>query len=340
MEKIKVGLCGYGPMGRMHAQMLHRMEEVDLVGIGEVQEDLRAKAAAELGVRTFESGEDLIDAGIAEVVYVVTPTYLHGPLAIRALEQGAHVFTEKPMGLDPEVCAAMIAAAERNERFLTVGQVLRFWPEYIYLRDAIADGRFGELRGLSMVRTGGASFGYQGWYLDEKRGGTQIFDRHMHDTDLVVWLFGLPKAVSVWGRETEKSGILHSYSRYIYDRDTAIFAEGSADFPRGFPFTMAYVAVFDHGAIEYSNRTKPTLKAYPEGKEPETPELPNPLGDLDVGLNITSAGPYYLEDVYFLDCVRQGRKPEVVTPESARDTVRVVRAEMRSARANAPVEIA
>jgi predicted dehydrogenase len=184
-----------------------------------------------------------------------------------------------------------------------------------------------------MTRIGGVSIGFERWFLDEKRGGMQIFDRHIHDTDLVVWLLGVPEAVQAFGVEKDprtEGGIIHSFTRYLFP-GLAISAEGSADLPAKFPFTMGYRAVFDTAAIEYSSRQTPTLKLY-TGGEPETPELPQPLGTVQSGLNITAASGYFLEQVYFFDCVRKDRRPQIVTPESARDTIRVVRAEIRSAR--------
>jgi predicted dehydrogenase len=330
---MKVGLCGYGPMGRTHAQLITKHDGVQLVAVADVQADLRARAQTEMGVQTFESGEALIDARIADVVFVCAPTYLHAPLTIRALNVGAHVFCEKPMGLNPTQCTAMITAARRADRMLIIGQVLRFWPEYVFLKQAVESGRYGRLQSLSMTRIGGVSIGFERWFLDEKRGGMQIFDRHIHDTDLTIWLLGLPEAVQVFGVEKEArtdGGIVHSFTRYLY-KGLAISAEGSADLPTKFPFTMGYRAVFDNAAIEYSSRQTPTLKLYTSG-EPETPELPQPLGEVQSGLNIASASGYFLEEVYFFDCIRKGRRPQIVTPESARDTIRVVRAEIRSAR--------
>jgi len=320
-------------MGRTHAQLLAKHEGIQLVAVADVQEDLRQRAIAETGAQVFENGEALIDARVAEVVFVCAPTYLHAPLTMRALDAGAHVFSEKPMGLSPAQCAAMIAAADRSGKVLAIGQVLRFWPEYVYLKQAIDSGRFGRLQSLSMTRIGGVSVGFERWFLDEKRGGMQIFDRHIHDTDLVVWLLGVPEAVQAFGVEKDprtEGGIIHSFTRYLFP-GLAISAEGSADLPAKFPFTMGYRAVFDSAAIEYSSRQTPTLKLYASG-DPETPELPQPLGQVQSGLNITSASGYFLEQVYFFDCIRTGRRPRIVTPESARDTIRVVRAEIRSAR--------
>lgn len=327
----KVAVCGVGPMGRMHAQLLKQQQGVELVAIADVQEELRARVSAELEVEAYDSGETLIDARIAEVVWVCAPTYLHAPLAIRALRNGHHVFSEKPMALDEKECSAMIAAADKAGRMLTVGQVLRFWPEYVYLKNTIDAGTYGKLRTLSMTRLGGVTIGWQEWFLDEKRGGTQIFDRHIHDTDMTLWLLGKPDAVVTYGTLGQRGGYVHCFTRYCYP-DVAVSAEGCADQPDGYPFTMGYHATFENGAIEFNSRTSPTLTVYGKDGSREHPELPNPLGSLDVGLNITSASGYYLEGVYFLDCIAHGRKPEIVSPESARDTVRLVRAEMESAR--------
>lgn len=330
---MRVALCGYGPMGRTHAQLLAQHDDVTLVAVADVQEDLRARAAEECGVETYESGEELIDAGIADVIFVCAPTFLHAPLAIRALEAGAHVFCEKPMGLNPEECTAMIEASRRAGKMLTVGQVLRFWPEYVFLKEAVDSGAYGALQSFSMTRIGGVSIGHERWFLDESRGGMQIFDRHIHDTDMTLWLLGKPRAVQAFGFEKDAAtdgGLVHTFTRYIYD-NLAVSAEGSADLPGGFPFTMGYLAVFDNAAIEYSNRQNPSLLLY-DGGEPKAPELPQPLGAIQSGLNITSASGYFLEQVYFFDCIRSGRQPDIVTPESARETVAVVRAEIESAR--------
>jgi predicted dehydrogenase len=330
---MKVGVCGVGPMGRMHTQLLKQNDAAELVAIADVQEKLRAEVGEELGVETYASGESMIDAGIADVIWVCAPTYLHAPLTIRALESGHHVFCEKPMALNADECSAMIAAADTAGKMLTVGQVLRFWPEYVFLKNAIESGAYGKLQTLSMVRVGNVTLGWQEWFLDEKLGGTQIFDRHIHDSDMTLWLLGKPTGVITHGTLGERGGYVHCFTRYCY-ADVTVSAEGSADQPDGYPFTMGYHATFERGSIQYASGSSPTLTVYEPDDKQSNPELPNPLGDMNVGLNISSAGGYFLEGVYFLDCIANGRKPEIVSPDSALDTVRLVRAEIESAKQN------
>ena len=324
-------MCGYGPMGRMHAKLMLSHADTEIVGVADVQESARAQAQADLNVPTWNSAEELLAARRADIALIATPTYLHSALTIQACETGHHVFCEKPMGRTVAECDAMIAAASRYGKMLMIGQVLRFWPEYVYLKQTIAAGTLGRLQTLSMVRIGGVTHGYQDWFLDEARGGTQFLDRHLHDTDAVVWLLGKPEAVQAYGTQAEVGGFVHTFTRYEYPEIT-VSAEGSADLPANFPFTMSFLAVFERGAIEYTSRNQPTLRVYGESGKPEAPELPNPLGSLQTGLNITATSGYFLEQCYFLECVRSGRQPEIAPPESTRETIRIVRAEMQSAK--------
>jgi len=332
--KIRMGICGYGPMGRMHAQLLKARGDVEIVGIGDPEAPMRDRAASELGVPVFPGGEELIDAHVAEAILVAAPTYLHAPLTVRALEAGCHVLCEKPMARSGAECDLMIGAARRTGRLLTVGQVLRFWPEYQWLKGAVSSGRLGRLRTLTMQRIGNVTRGYRNWFLDESLGGTQIFDRHIHDTDLVLWLLGAPRGVETWAREEKEGGIVHCFTRYDYP-DRTVVAEGSADLAPKYPFTMAYLAVFEAATADYNSRRSPTLSVYGEDGTYEVPDLAAAKSNEKAGLNISSASGYAREEDYFLECVRSGRKPEVVTPESAKETVLWVRREMESARGRA-----
>jgi len=319
----------------MHAQLLKARGDVELVGVADPEKAMRDRAASELGVPVYPSGEEMIDSRVAEAMVICAPTFLHAPLTVRALEAGCHVLCEKPMARSGEECDLMIEAARRTGRLLTVGQVLRFWPEYRWLKEAVDSGRLGRLRTLSLQRIGNVTHGWKDWFLDEALGGTQIFDRHIHDTDLVLWLLGAPRGVETWAREEKTGGMVHCHTRYDYP-EVHVVAEGSADLAPKYPFTMAYVAVFEQATADFCSRRSPTLTVYGEDGGIEVPDLAVSQSNEKAGLNINSSSGYALEEEYFLECVRSGRKPEVVTPESARETVRWVRSEMESARMRSP----
>lgn len=342
MEKIRVGICGLGSMGMHHALMLCKHENVELAAAADMEEAKRKRAADELHVKhIFTDGREMIRTADLDAVWVCAPTYLHAELTVLALEKGCHVFCEKPMARNPEECAAMQAAADRTGKFLMIGQVLRFWPEYVFLKEAVASGKYGKLQTLSMTRVGGVSTGYENWFLDEARGGTQIFDRHIHDTDAVLWICGKPESVrtvaTVKDRTTD-GGAVHVFTSYNFPGGPTVHAEGSADMPKGFPFTAAYRAVFEKACVEFNSRNAETLKVY-DADGVTTPELPQAVEESGSGLNISTALPYFAEQCYFFDCIRSGKKPETVTPESAAETVKTVRAEMVSEKTGETVRL-
>lgn len=342
MNTIRVGICGLGSMGMHHALMLCKHENVILAAAADKEEAKRRRAADELHVpQVFDDAAEMINSVDLDAVWVCAPTYLHAELTVMALNKGCHVFCEKPMARTPEECAAMQEAADKSGKFLMIGQVLRFWPEYVFLKEAVTSGTYGRLQSLSMTRVGGVSTGYQNWFLDEARGGTQIFDRHIHDTDAILWICGRPESVQVTATVLDRNtagGAVHSFTHYNFPGGPAVHAEGSADMPKGFPFTAAYRAVFDKACVEFNSRDPETLKVYTENSV-TTPELPKPVEEAGSGLNISSALPYFAEQCYFFDCIRSGRKPETVTPESAAATIRAVRAEMESERTGAAVKL-
>lgn len=340
---MRIGLCGYGSMGRHHSQLFRKhIPVVELAGVADASAERRELAAQDHpGVQLWDSGQEMLANANLDVVFVCVPTYLHAELSVQALQAGCHVFCEKPMALQPEECQTMITAANESQRSLMIGQVLRFWPEYIYLKELCDSRRYGPLQSLSMTRVGGVSTGWQGWYLDERRGGMQIFDRHIHDSDAVLWILGQPRAVQSYGFSLDPhtaGGINHSFTHYDFGPELLVSAEGSADMPAGFPFTAAYRATFARACLEFNSRQQPTLTLYADGQASH-PELPNFLEDVSSGLNISSAGPYFNEQAYFFACVRAGQKPATVTPESAMQTIKLVRAEIASCRSAKPVTI-
>ena len=110
--------------------------------------------------------------------------------------------------------------------------------------------------------------------------------------------------------------------------------------PPSYPFHMDFWATFEKGAVKMSSARQPTMTVYPAEGEPYSPELPKPdLSGVEAGGNISEMGGYFNEIKYFVDCILEGRKPEVVTPQDARESLRVVLAEMESARKGEPVEL-
>lgn len=330
----RVGLIGWGAIGNVHGRAYLAMPDVKVSAVADVEPERLQKATALLNATPYASAAELIANADVDMVDICLPTYLHAQYTIQALEQGRHVMCEKPMALSAADCDAMIAAEQRSGKTLMIGHCIRFWPQYHYLKSVYDSGVFGKLQLLSMTRVGAKTMGsWHNWQLDPVISGTQTVDRHIHDTDFILYLLGKPAAVRTLGH-ADDAGLSHVSTHYIYPDGPAVFAEGGGNIPPGYPFTMSYRAVFDKATVEYNSKNKPALLVYPWGGKPYEPEyqveFDAEASTQSTGANISQLGAYWAEIRYLVDCIKDGRKPSIITPEAAKQTLQVVQAEVVS----------
>ena len=335
---LKVAVVGAGFMGTMHRNVYAQLKDVQVVAVVDGEEEKARKIAS--GAKVYTCMDDMLDKEKPDLVDICLPTYLHAEHVVKAAEAGAHVLCEKPMAMNLEEADRMIEAAERAGVFFMVAHCIRFWPEYVAFKEILDGGSLGGLRSLSLVRLSPTpTWSWEDWLMWASRSGSAALDLHIHDTDYVLYLFGTPKAV--WSKGTwVGDGCVHIFTLYDYGDGPAVSAEGGWDMPPSYPFHMDFRATFDKGAVQMSSARQPTMTVYPAEGEPYPPALPKPdLRGVEAGGNISEMGGYFNEIKYFVECILEGRKPEVVTPRDARESLRVVLAEMESARKGEPVEL-
>ena len=330
---LKVGIIGAGFMGDMHSNCYANLRNAKVTAVADARPD-KCKAIADVhGAQTYADGLELVKSAGVDAVDICLPTYMHCTYTCAAAKAGLHVLCEKPMALSVKECNAMIAAAKKAKRTLMIAQVLRFWPEYVVLKDYVTSKKLGKLLSLSLTRVSPRpDWAWQSWMADNRKSGSAAIDLHLHDTDTVRFMLGDPKGVD--SVATVRNGLMdHIFTNYHYD-EVAVTAAGGWDFGGSFPFMMGYLAVFEKGALDFDCRRDPSLILYPvKGTTPRTPKLPKPKvkGTGATGGNISELGGYFLEIKYFVDCVTKGQKPSIVMPEDSRDTLALVLKEVASA---------
>jgi xylose dehydrogenase (NAD/NADP) len=124
-----------------------RSDVAEVVAVGSRDPERAAAYAREHGIeRAHGSYEALLADPEIDVVYVALPNALHVEWAIRALEAGKHVLSEKPLAVDPAEVERAFDAAERAGRLLMEGFMYRHQPQAKRLAELSRDGTIGEVR--------------------------------------------------------------------------------------------------------------------------------------------------------------------------------------------------
>jgi predicted dehydrogenase len=145
-ERARVAVVGLGRVGRLHAENLAtRVASAKLVAVVDPVEDLARNVATGLGVAWWTSLEGLLSEAAPDGVVVAAPTELHPELVRLVAAANAHVFCEKPLGVDAEACADAVAGARAAGIRLQVGFQRRFDSDWRALKAAVDDGTLGTL---------------------------------------------------------------------------------------------------------------------------------------------------------------------------------------------------
>jgi predicted dehydrogenase len=187
-------------MGRGRAKEARETEGVEPVATVEVTETGRKRAAEEFDLQTFETVDQMLDAGGVDAVYIATPNKFHADLAIQCLRGGLHVFCEKPMAMNAAEGEQMITAAEEAGRKLTFNLSYRATGPARALKAVADEGLLGD---VYFARTGwkrNRGIPWSGWFGNkELAGGGPLIDLGVHRMDLALWLMGYPRPVAVSG---------------------------------------------------------------------------------------------------------------------------------------------
>ncbi len=252
-------------------------------------------------VKKYSRIADFLADPELDAIDVCLPTDLHADLAVAALTAGKHVVCEKPMALTPVDCDRMIAAAEANNRVLMIAQVLRFWPEYLYLQNFAASGEYGPIRSATFVRRSGIP-DWSGWLPDALRSGGALLDMLIHDIDQILLLFGPPDRVvakSMGGPDTVAAS-------FLYANGPEVRLQGGW-FEAGTPFSMSFQVRADRASLEL---TSTGLFLSDQAGQRNKIELPQ-------------EDPFRSEIAYFTQCCKENTPPTRCLPRDSAKAVEI-----------------
>ena len=327
---INVGVIGLGMMGATHLDVYARRADVRVVAVADPREELRTGKAKATGniegqaqggvdlskAKGYAEGLDLIADTEVQLVDVCLPTPLHRQYAEAALAAGKHLLLEKPLARTSADAHAIAHAADNARGIAMPAMCMRFWPGWVWLKDAVNSGRYGRVLSAHFRRL--ASHPGGRFYADGDACGGGILDLHIHDTDFVQHLFGMPEAVYTRGYCQPTSEPDHVLTQYLYPGGPMVSAEGGWTMAPGFGFQMQYTVNFQDATALFDVGATPVLRLT-QGGHTINVEVPMGMG-------------YEHEIAYLLACIANNRRPETVTLRDAARSIAIVEAETRSLR--------
>ncbi len=193
---INVGIVGYGFAGRrFHAYLVGLAEGLRLYAVATRDSRRQQQARDEYGCKVVDTLDDLLADDTVQLIILATPHATHRDLAIRAMNAGRHVVTDKVMCMNVTEADAMIAARDRNGVLLSVFHNRRWDWDYQTVRRVIAEGLLGKPylfeQGVTNYRRPG------GWRAEAAQSGGILYDWGAHLVDQALQLVPAP-VVDVW----------------------------------------------------------------------------------------------------------------------------------------------
>jgi predicted dehydrogenase len=193
---MKVGIIGASFARAAYLPALRHVEGAEVVAIASGRLSSAKAAAEEFGVpHATDDWQAMLDAHDFDLVCIATPTVLHAPQTLAAIEKGCHVICEKPTAMNAAEAKAMWDAAEAGARVHMIDHELRFNPNRARIAAMIANGDLGEIRHVNIANIGNswadpASRPKGDWWSDAAQGGGRLGANGSHQVDMLRWWLG------------------------------------------------------------------------------------------------------------------------------------------------------
>lgn len=319
---LRIGLVGAGGISHAHLPNLLRLGAEVLVH----SEDGAPGLVRQYGGTQVDTLEELLES--VDYVDVVTPTYTHYTIVKRALEAGKHVISEKPLARTDEQAAELRDVARALGLRLYPAHVVRYFPEYVKLRDAVRQGRLGDLAVLRFYRSG--SFPQRPWFADRALSGGIIMDQMIHDLDIARWIAGEVRTVSAFSTRrdiaTDKIDAAHVMLTHASGAVTQLSGVWG---PSHLRFTTGYSVTGTAGFLSHDS-------AAAQGYVSDLPT--SHTGGEAVPDSDPAADPYFLELQEYL-AGAQGTGDPRVSADDGVEAVRIANAALRSLDCGEPIAL-
>lgn len=328
---IRIALIGCGTMGKTHAHAYASLGDAQVVAVCDIRRQNAEALASLLGCDAYTSYEEMRLRADYDVLDICLPTYLHTRYAVEAMKGGKHVFCEKPIALNLEDARLMDETANEYKVALSVGHVLRFFPQYQAAVQQVKAGRIGTPSLFRTTRNQAfPGWSWENWYQDTARSGGPEVDLAIHDYDWLLYNFGPVTRVYAKNLGTAHPSQMHSLAILRFASGAMAHVEASWALPKGSEFRTTFELVGTDGQLCYDSSRDCPLRTQLSSDEEASLFYDNPLSE--------EMNPYRAELAAFLHAVEYTLEP-VVTASEAIAALQIALAAKESAQSGKVVRI-
>ena len=196
-ETVRFAVVGTKSIGKNHIEGIHKSKDAVLTAVCDIREDVARKTAEKNSLdRYFTDYDAMLAAGGFDCVVICTPDQCHRDQAVKALEAGYHVLCEKPLAMKREECADIVHAAKASDKYFMVGQVCRYTPSFLLMKQMVERGDIGEVFYVESEYAHDYSIIKDAeWRKDPVYLREPVIGGGCHAMDLLRWIVGNPTEV-------------------------------------------------------------------------------------------------------------------------------------------------
>lgn len=331
---VKTVIIGAGGIAAKHAECINRLPDMKVVGVIDVTQENAERIAKICNAKVYSKLEDVIDE--VRMVHLLTPPSKRVEYAEIAMNAGKHVLCEKPIAVDPGDAQRLSELAAKNNVLFMTAFNMRFRPGYLKLQEDVLSGKLGDIISIWSHRIGPGS-GFKAplrdsWRTDPNLVCGMTIESLSHDIDMFRALGVEITSVSarVKGVRPELPSFdnnaqvvmgLHNGASAVIN---ASWSSHLAMSSRGVIGTKGTAVISGTGFFDFSEH-----RIFTEDMCYEQVTRINDLFDIE---------SYYAENKYFLECIENGKKPNI-TAENGVEALKVSLAILRSSSEQRVIEL-
>jgi len=228
---INMAIIGFGRMGRIHADIINRIKDLNLVAVSKKNPQEAEEIKNKYNVEVYFNNDELLNRKDIDYAVIAATNEVHEEITVKAFEKGKNVIVEKPMGTNYESTLRMIKAAEEYKKNLFVYQSQRWDRDFLFVKDTIQSGKLGRIlvieEKVMFFGSNWAGWGIHGmdfpWRIKAEFGGGTLYDWGPHLVDHILLIMGKdPVGVygilqsGLWSTEVDD----HFFAVMRFDEDT------------------------------------------------------------------------------------------------------------------------